>query len=118
MNQVVVNSRSSMSLDAPERVYCVLVAALGGEGGGVLANWLVDAAAREGRWVQSTSVPGVAQRTGATTYYIEIYPVRHDDLGGRSPVMALYPAPDNMDIVVTSELMEAGRDGTRASRSA
>ena len=93
----------------PDRTLTLLIGALGGEGGGVLADWIVKAAESMHFPTQATSIPGVAQRTGATTYYVEIYPLRHDDLGGRSPVMALYPAPDNMDVVVTSELMEAGR---------
>ena len=93
----------------PERTLTLLIGALGGEGGGVLTDWIVKAAESMHFPTQATSIPGVAQRTGATTYYIEIYPVRHDDLAARSPVMALYPAPDNMDVVVTSELMEAGR---------
>ncbi len=93
----------------PERTFTMVIGALGGEGGGVLSGWIVAAAESLGFPVQSTSIPGVAQRTGATTYYIEIYPVHHDTLGGRSPVMALYATPGNMDVVVTSELMEAGR---------
>ncbi len=93
----------------PDRALTLLIGALGGEGGGVLTDWIVKAAESMHFPTQATSIPGVAQRTGATTYYVEIYPVRHDDLGGRSPVMALYPAPDNMDVVMTSELMEAGR---------
>ena len=70
-----------------ERTWTVLIAALGGEGGGVLSSWLVDAAATEGRRVQATSVPGVAQRTGATTYYLEIGPSGSGDGGdhGRGP---------------------------------
>ena len=52
----------------------ILVCALGGEGGGVLAEWLYQAAVRAGHPAQATSVPGVAQRTGATTYYVEVYP--------------------------------------------
>ena len=63
----------------------VLVGALGGQGGGVLAEWLVDAATHAGYPAQSTSIPGVAQRTGATTYYVEIFPVRASELGGREP---------------------------------
>ncbi len=55
------------------RPFTILVAALGGEGGGMLADWLVDAATHEGFPVQSTSLPGVSQRTGATTYYLEIF---------------------------------------------
>ena len=93
----------------PERPISMVIGALGGEGGGVLTTWVVRAAEMCNFPTQSTSIPGVAQRTGATTYYVEIYPAPHDQLGGKSPVMALYPAPGNMDIVVTSELMEAGR---------
>ena len=93
----------------PARPFTVLIAALGGEGGGVLSNWLVDAATHEGLPVQSTSIPGVAQRTGATTYYLEIYPARLDTLGGRRPVLALTPSPGNVDVMLASELLEAGR---------
>ena len=93
----------------PERPLGVLVAALGGEGGGVLSSWLVAAATRSHLPVQSTSIPGVAQRTGATTYYIEILPAHIDQLAGREPVLALTPSPANVDVVVTSELLEAGR---------
>jgi indolepyruvate ferredoxin oxidoreductase beta subunit len=93
----------------PARPITVLIAALGGEGGGVLSDWIVEAATAEGLPVQSTSIPGVAQRTGATTYYLEIYPVRLDALGGRRPVLALTPSPGNVDVMVASELLEAGR---------
>ncbi|MBI1905674.1 MAG: indolepyruvate oxidoreductase subunit beta family protein [Rhodocyclales bacterium] len=93
----------------PERPITILIAALGGEGGGVLAEWLVDAAVAQGFPVQSTSIPGVSQRTGATTYYVEIYPVRAEELGGRRPVLALTPSPGNIDVMVASELIEAGR---------
>ena len=149
------------SAQTPERTWTVLIAALGGEGGGVLSNWLVDAASTDGRSVQATSVPGVAQRTGATTYYLEIGPRRGQDGAppGASPaavasatvtssavtsaavasaaatsdaatstapaageallhgfrtgsggrVMALLPTPGNVDLLVASELLEAGR---------
>lgn len=93
----------------PERPITILIAALGGEGGGVLSDWLVDAATAQGFPVQSTSIPGVAQRTGATTYYVEIFPTRTDGLDGKWPVMALTPSPGNVDIMVASELIEAGR---------
>ena len=136
--------------DRPDRIRTVLIAALGGEGGGVLSSWLVDAATEDGRRVQATSVPGVAQRTGATTYYLEIGPrASRDDggadrrpAGGTAPdvperggasgtgvgperatplggsgsdpettatVMALLPTPGNVDLLVASELLEAGR---------
>ena len=56
------------------RAIRIAVLAMGGEGGGVLANWLIDLARRNDYVGQMTSVPGVAQRTGATIYYIEIFP--------------------------------------------
>jgi indolepyruvate ferredoxin oxidoreductase beta subunit len=87
----------------------ILVAALGGEGGGVLAEWLVELAVRAGHPAQATSIPGVAQRTGATTYYVEIHPQRHAELGARTPVMSLAPVPGCLDLMVASELLEAVR---------
>ena len=57
-----------------DRPITILIAALGGEGGGVLTDWIVAAAASQDFPVQSTSIPGVAQRTGATTYHIEMVP--------------------------------------------
>lgn len=87
----------------------ILIGALGGEGGGVLTDWLVAAAMELDFPVQSTSIPGVAQRTGATTYYLEIYPVPWSALGGQRPVLALHPSPGRVDIVVASEILEAGR---------
>ena len=93
----------------PTRPITMVVGALGGEGGGVLTTWIVRAAEMCQFPTQSTSIPGVAQRTGATSYYVEVFPSKHQSLDGKELVMGLYPAPGNMDIVVTSELMEAGR---------
>lgn len=86
----------------------LLIAALGGEGGGVLSDWILDAAATAGFPAQSTSIPGVSQRTGATTYYLEVYPEPAENLSGR-PVFALTPSPGDVDVMVASELIEAGR---------
>ena len=91
------------------RPITLLIAALGGEGGGVLTDWIVTAAEAAGFPVQSTSIPGVAQRTGATTYYIEIFPVPARELGGKRPVLALTPGVGDIDVAVASELLEAGR---------
>ncbi len=83
--------------------------AMGGQGGGVLADWVVALAEAQGWAAQSTSVPGVAQRTGATIYYIEMAPIRT----GVEPVFALMPTPGDVDVVMASELMEAGRSVLR-----
>ena len=82
---------------------------MGGEGGGVLADWIVDMGEANGYFAQTTSVPGVAQRTGATIYYVELYPVAQAQVDGGQPVLALMPLPGDVDIVLASELMEAGR---------
>jgi indolepyruvate ferredoxin oxidoreductase beta subunit len=85
------------------KLITIAVLAMGGEGGGVLSDWIVDLAEHSGYYAQTTSVPGVAQRTGATIYYIEIFPE------GQPPVLALMPVPGEVDVVIASELMEAGR---------
>lgn len=92
-------------LDRTVRPITIAVLAMGGEGGGVLADWIVDLAQKGGYIAQATSVPGVAQRTGATIYYLELFPKS----AGREPVLALMPMPGDVDVVVASELMEAGR---------
>lgn len=87
----------------------LLVCALGGEGGGVLTEWLVETARRAGYPVQATSIPGVAQRTGATTYYLEFFPVPIAQLDGKRPVLGLYPVPGRLDALLSSELLETVR---------
>jgi indolepyruvate ferredoxin oxidoreductase beta subunit len=82
----------------------IAILAIGGQGGGVLADWIVHLAEANGYYAQTTSVPGVAQRTGATIYYLELVPET-----GRTPVLSLMPAPGDVDIVIAAELMEAGR---------
>ena len=87
----------------------LLLCALGGEGGGVLTEWLVQVARHAGYPVQATSIPGVAQRTGATTYYLEVFPVLQSELGAQRPVLGLYPVPGRLDALVSSELLETVR---------
>ena len=87
----------------------IAILAMGGQGGGVLVDWIVDLAEHNGYLAQATSVAGVAQRTGATIYYIELFAQRHLQAHGGVPVLALMPVPGEVDIVLASELMEAGR---------
>jgi len=95
-------------MSAETRPITLLIAAMGGEGGGVLTSWIVGAARQANLPVQATSIPGVAQRTGATTYYIEIWPqpLAADDVW---PVFSLAPAQGEVDILVATELLETGR---------
>jgi len=83
----------------------VLVGALGGDGGGVLCDWIVAAAQGQGLAVQATQIPGVAQRTGATTYYLEVMPAP----GVEPSVLALNPAIGEVDVALATELLEAAR---------
>src|SRR5579864_418467 len=91
------------------RAITVAIVAMGGEGGGVLADWIVDVAEHSGYYAQTTSVPGVAQRTGSTIYYLELFPESAGRAVGKEPILALMPVPGEVDIVIASELMEAGR---------
>jgi len=89
-----------------ERPLTVIIAALGGQGGGVLAEWLAEAAHIAGYPAQVTSTPGVAQRTGATTYYFELLPEREPKA---DPVFSLFPCAGDVDMVAALEPMEAAR---------
>ncbi|MDP3810693.1 MAG: indolepyruvate oxidoreductase subunit beta family protein, partial [Hydrogenophaga sp.] len=95
----------------------LLLCALGGEGGGILTDWLVEAARHAGYAAQATSIPGVAQRTGATTYYMEVFTVPMAELAGRKPVFGLNPLPGRLDALVSSELLETGRQITNGLAS-
>lgn len=87
----------------------IAILAMGGQGGGVLADWIVEMAEKAGWWAQTTSVPGVAQRTGATIYYLELLPESAAHAAGKPPTLAMMPTPGDVDLVVAAELMEAGR---------
>src|SRR5215467_624168 len=106
-------SASSHAGVATARSINIAILAMGGEGGGVLADWIVDLAENSGYLAQTTSVPGVAQRTGSTIYYVELFPEAAARSAGRDPVLALMPVPGEVDVVIASELMEAGRAITR-----
>ena len=85
----------------------IAILAMGGQGGGVLSNWLIQVAERSGYLAQSTSVPGVAQRTGATVYYLEFFP--RDAIDDDPAVLALMPVPGRVDVVIAGEMIEGGR---------
>jgi indolepyruvate ferredoxin oxidoreductase, beta subunit len=104
MLEVAPHTETAARREQDDAIIKLAVLAVGGQGGGVLADWIVDVAERNGYLAQSTSVAGVAQRTGATIYYIEMC---RDS--GRRPVFALSPSQGDVDILIAAELMEAGR---------
>jgi indolepyruvate ferredoxin oxidoreductase beta subunit len=83
--------------------------ALGGQGGGVLTGWLVETAEANGYIAQSTYVAGVAQRTGATVYCVELFPRESARVAGQLPVFTPYPIPGDVDLVIAGEMAETGR---------
>ena len=93
-------------MSTPREPTRVLIAALGGEGGGVLVDWITRAALHAGLHASRTSIPGVAQRTGATTYYVEVMPA---EPGDPAPVLGLNAAPGRVDVFIGTELLEAAR---------
>ena len=86
------------------KIIKLAILAVGGQGGGVLTKWVEDLARANGYAAQATSVAGVAQRTGATVYYVEMAP-----MGPGTPVFSLMPAAGDVDIMIAAEMMEAGR---------
>jgi indolepyruvate ferredoxin oxidoreductase, beta subunit len=86
----------------------ILILALGGEGGGTLTEWLVEAGLACGWPIQATSIPGVAQRTGGTSYYIECLPHQLSE-GEKAPPMCLAPLAGDLDLILSSELLETAR---------
>jgi indolepyruvate ferredoxin oxidoreductase beta subunit len=99
-----MNARPTLPRGEPTSV---LIAALGGQGGGVLTGWLARAARAQGLLVQATSTPGVSQRTGATTYYVEMTEAPRP--GQATPAFALAPVPGRVDVLVGAELLETAR---------
>ncbi len=99
-----VSSTQSIRTPGDGGMIKLAILAVGGQGGGVLSDWIVDVAERNDYLAQSTSVAGVAQRTGATIYYVEMCPD-----AGRLPVFALSPSQGDVDVLIAAELMEAGR---------
>ena len=87
----------------------IAVMALGGQGGGVLVDWIVGMAEDQGWTAQATSVAGVAQRTGATIYYVELVSPADKPAPDAQPVLALMAVPGEVDVLIAAELMEAGR---------
>lgn len=85
----------------------IAVAALGGQGGGVLSSWIVDVAEKCNYRAQYTAIAGVAQRTGTTIYAIELYP--ESEINEQDPILSLMPVSGDVDVVIAAELMEAGR---------
>ena len=79
----------------------IAILAVGGQGGGVLTNWIVDLAPK----VAMTYKPLLSRGCPtdcATVYYIEMAPKSN-------ATYTQSPAPGDVDIMIAAELAEAGR---------
>lgn len=85
----------------------IFIPAVGGQGGGVLTEWLVQAFFLEEYDVQGISLPGLSQRGGSTVYYLEAHP-RSGSLN-KQIIFAQFPVPGEVDVIISQEFLELGR---------
>lgn len=85
----------------------ILIPAVGGQGGGVLTEWVVQAFFLEDFDAQGISLPGLSQRGGSTVYYLEAHPKPESE--DKSIIFAQFPVPGEVDIILAQEFLELGR---------
>jgi len=85
----------------------IFIPAVGGQGGGVLTEWLVQAFFLEDYDVQGISLPGLSQRGGSTVYYLEAHP--RSASVGKQIIFAQFPVPGEVDVIISQEFLELGR---------
>lgn len=85
----------------------IMVPAVGGQGGGVLTEWLVQAFFLENYDVQGISLPGLSQRGGSTVYYLEAHP--RPESPDKQIIFAQFPVPGEVDVIISQEFLELGR---------
>ena len=88
-----------------DKLLKILIPAVGGQGGGILTEWLIKAFEAENYDVQGISLPGLSQRGGSTTYYIEAFPNDNNT----EIIFSQYPLPGDIDLILSQELLELGR---------
>ncbi len=79
----------------------VLIAAVGGQGGQLFAQWLFDAAKIAGFAPVGVGLPGLSQREGATTYYLEFFPSPEE-----TSLFSPFPEKGQVQILIGLELLE------------
>lgn len=86
----------------------ILLSAVGGQGGNLLAEWIFQAATLEGHRAQAVSLPGLSQRGGATSFYIELA-VGADRERLSRVVFSQHPVPGEVDLLIAQEFLELAR---------
>lgn len=82
----------------------VLIGTVGGQGGGVLSDWLIHGLLNAGWDAMSVGLLGMSQRGGTVTYYCEASPEKKP---GR--VNSVFAVPGDVNMIIGQELLELGR---------
>lgn len=82
----------------------VLIGTVGGQGGGVLSDWLVRGLLNAGWQPQSVGLLGLSQRAGTVIYYVEANPE-----GDKPPILSPFAVPGDVDLILAQEFLELGR---------
>ncbi|ENO79125.1 indolepyruvate oxidoreductase subunit B [Thauera sp. 63] len=82
----------------------VLIGTVGGQGGGVLSDWLVHGLINAGWDAVSIGLLGISQRGGTVTYYCEAAPDR-----SRRRTHSMFAMPGDVNLLIGQELLELGR---------
>ncbi len=94
-------------MDKKSDLIKILIPAVGGQGGGVLTEWIVQAFFLEDFDAQGISLPGLSQRGGSTVYYLEAHPRPKSE--EKPLIFAQFPVPGEVDIILAQEFLELGR---------
>ncbi|MEE9202806.1 MAG: indolepyruvate oxidoreductase subunit beta family protein [Dehalococcoidia bacterium] len=86
----------------------IYIVAVGGQGSVVLADWLFNAAHGAGYAAQTVGLPGLSQRGGSTSFYVEVL-LSRDTAEQERVVFSHYPVPGQVDIILAQEFLELGR---------
>ena len=94
----------SMVQQQQNRSVRALIGTVGGQGGGVLSDWLVRGLLNSGWQAQSIGLLGLSQRAGSVIYYLEASPV-----GDTPPILSPFAVPGDVDLILAQEFLELGR---------
>ncbi|MDP6511116.1 MAG: indolepyruvate oxidoreductase subunit beta family protein [Dehalococcoidia bacterium] len=96
--------------EAGPKIKRVYIVAVGGQGSAVLADWLFNAAQQAGYTAQTVGLPGLSQRGGSTSYYMEVLlGMEPDRPDADDVVFCHHPVPGEVDIILAQEFLELGR---------
>jgi indolepyruvate ferredoxin oxidoreductase beta subunit len=82
----------------------VLIGTVGGQGGGVLSDWLIHGLLNANWNAVSIGLLGLSQRAGTVTYYCEASSDKEEKI-----VNSMFAMPGDVNLFIGQELLELGR---------